>query len=121
MYYLPEPPYFLFVFGFFAAIASGLAFEASLKQKVKEYFDDPAAEIEDRLKGLKISVPFLGICAGVCLFLGAGLEVFGISALVSYAIAFSLTILMGSLIWSQLAKLLWQLQQGGSRSIDLDA
>jgi hypothetical protein len=121
MYYFPEPPFFLFAFGLFAGIASGLAFEATLKQGVKEYFKNPSAQTQQQLQGAKLYVPFIGICLGICVFLGAGLEIFGITPIISYTVALSLTVLIASLIWSQLAKLLLQLQEGGSRTIDLDA
>ncbi|MGK7878092.1 MAG: hypothetical protein AB4426_33730 [Xenococcaceae cyanobacterium] len=121
MYYLPEPPYFLLVFGLFVGITCGSAFEATLKQKVREWSKSPSTRTLEELQGFGLLLPFLGICAGVCVFLAAGLEIFSIMRWLSYAIALPMTIFMGSLIWSQLGKLLQQLQQGGSRALDLDA
>jgi hypothetical protein len=40
---------------------------------------------------------------------------------VSYAIALPMTIFIGALVWTQLGKLLDQLQRGGSKAIDLDS
>ncbi len=120
MYYLPEPPYFLLVFGLFAGMTSGLAFEATLKQKVREWSKNPSHHSLNKL-GIELQLPFLGICAGVCVFLASGLEVFSTIRWISYGISFPMTILIGALIWSQLGKLLEQLQQGGSKALDLDA
>ncbi|NEO99535.1 MAG: hypothetical protein F6K58_12815 [Symploca sp. SIO2E9] len=120
MYYLPEPPYFLIVVGLLMGITSGAAFEATLKQKVKQWSNDPSSNHLNQVQGLQLLLPFLGIAAGVCLFLTSGLEVFGFPAWLSFAVSISLTFLIGSLIWSQLGKLLIQLEKGGSRALDLD-
>ena len=121
MYYLPSPPYFLIVFGLFAGIASGLAFEATLKLKVKEWSQKPSDSAKKGVKPWELFLPFLGICAGICVCLASGLEIFNILRWITYAIALPLTILVGNLIWSQLGKLLLQLQQGGSQALDLDS
>jgi uncharacterized protein (DUF2062 family) len=73
------------------------------------------------MKGSHLLVPFLGIAAGICVFLAAGLEVFGFPSWLSYSISLPLTLFIGFLVWSQLGKLLAQLERGGSRSLDLDA
>ncbi|PSO57092.1 MAG: hypothetical protein BRC40_03780 [Cyanobacteria bacterium QH_8_48_120] len=121
MYSLPEPPYFLLVFGLFVGISCGLAFEASLKQKVREWSQSRSTQTIARLGELQLLLPFLGICVGICVFLAAGLEIFTMARKLSYAIALPMTVFTGYLIWSQLAKLLLQLERGGSRAIDLDA
>lgn len=121
MYSFPEPPYFLLIFGLFAGITSGLAFEATLKQKVQEWSKNRSTRALAQMKGFQLLLPFLGIAAGVCVFLSAGLEIFGFPWWLSYSVALPLTSFMGSLVWSQLGKLLGQLERGGSRAIDLDA
>lgn len=123
MYYFPQPPYFLLFVGFFAAMTCGLAFEATLKQRVQQRFkaikDENIEQIDLRdLQTLQVS--FLGICVGVCVFLAAGLEIFSFNRLLSYLVSIALTIMIGGLIWWQLGKLLVELQQGGSRALDLD-
>ena len=123
MYYFPQPPYFLLFVGLFAAMTCGLAFEATLKQRVKQRFqaikDQNIAPIDlTDLQTLQVS--FLGICVGVCVFLAAGLEIFSFNRLLSYGVSVILTILIGGLIWWQLGKLLVELQEGGSRALDLD-
>ncbi|MEW6491432.1 MAG: hypothetical protein AB1589_02615 [Cyanobacteriota bacterium] len=120
MYYFPEPPYFLLIFGLFAGITSGAAFEATLKQKVQEWNKNRSTRTLAQMKGFQLLTPFLGIVFGISLFLSAGLEIFGFPALLSYSIALPLTLFIGFLVWSQLGKLLLQLERGGSKALDLD-
>jgi hypothetical protein len=116
MYYLPEPPYFLVFVGLWIGVTCGLAFEATLKQKVKVWLKTPNSSLKD----LELQLPFLGICLGICIFLSSGLEIFLGSAWISYAIALPITIFIAALVWRQLDSLLQQLKVGGSKAIDLD-
>ncbi|AFY75624.1 MAG: hypothetical protein IGR93_18975 [Hydrococcus sp. C42_A2020_068] len=120
-YYLPEPPYFLIFVGLFAGITSGLAFEASLKQIVQEWSKTGMSETLKQAQGVKLQLPFLAMSVGICVFLASGLEVFLFDRWLTYAIALPVTIFIAALVWIQLGKLLKQLQQGGSKAIDLDA
>jgi hypothetical protein len=120
-YYLPEPPYFLIFVGLFAGITSGLAFEASLKQIVQEWSKTGMSETLKQAQGFKLQLPFLAMSVGICVFLASGLEVFLFDRWLTYAIALPVTIFIAALVWIQLGKLLKQLQQGGSKAIDLDA
>lgn len=121
MYNFPEPPYFLLVAGLLAGIISGSAFEATLKQNVQEWSKNRSTRTLAQMKGFQLLVPFLGIAAGICVFLASGLEIFGFPSWLSYSVSLPLTLFIGVLIWSQLAKLLGQLERGGSKALDLDA
>ncbi|MBE9129317.1 MULTISPECIES: hypothetical protein [unclassified Coleofasciculus] len=121
MYYFPEPPYLLLVIGLLAGISSGAAFEATLKQKVQAWSKSRSTRDLAQLKGFQLLVPFLGISFGICIFLAAGLQIFGFPGLLAYVISLPLTVFIGWLVWSQLGKLLGQLERGGSRALDLDA
>lgn len=121
MYYFPEPPYFLLVFGLFAGITSGAAFEATLRQRVQEWSRNRSSRTLAQMKGFELLIPFLGIAGGICVFLSAGLEIFGFPSWLSYSFSLPLTLLIGFLVWSQLGKLLNQLERGGSKALDLDA
>jgi hypothetical protein len=120
MYYLPEPPYFLMFVGLFTGITCGVAFEATLKQIVNNWYKSPSKPA-NLLDSSTLQLPFLGICVGICVFLASGVEIFLMNRWVSYAIALPMTIFIGALVWTQLGKLLEQLQKGGSKAIDLDA
>jgi hypothetical protein len=121
VYSIPEPPYVLLIAGFLASLTSGAAFEAVLKQLVQEWAKNRSTRSLASLKGTQLFLPFLGIFAGMCLFLGSGMEIFGFSSKMAYAISLPLTLFIGWLIWSQLGKVLIQLERGGSQALDLDS
>ncbi len=129
MYYSFEPPYFLLIAGLLAALTSGAAFAATLKQIVQKWSSDrdgaaDAAGVSKTVARLSIGqllVPFLGIAAGVCIFLAAGLEVFGFPTWLSYAVAAPLTVLIGLLIWLQLGSMMAFVEQRGFQALDLDS
>lgn len=121
MYNYPEPPYFLLFLGLFAGLTCGLAFEATLRQKVQEWSKHRSTRTLAQMKGLQLLLPFLGITVGITVFLAAGLEIFGFPTWLCYCISMPLTLLISSLVWLQLSKLLSQLERGGSKALDLDA
>ncbi|MGJ3246856.1 MAG: hypothetical protein ACFE0I_12370 [Elainellaceae cyanobacterium] len=114
-------PYFLLIAGLFAGISCGSAFSATLKESVKEWSITRTRESLAAIRGIRLLIPFLGICGGVCVFLASGIQIFAFSAKISYAIALPLTVLTGGLVWYQLGQILRQLQQGGSKALDLDS
>ena len=121
MYYFLEPPYFLMSAGLLAGMASGVAFEATLKQSVQLWSKNRSTSTLANLQGLQLLIPFLGMAGGICVFLASGMEIFGFPKLLSYALALPLTILTGWLVWTQLGKLLIELERGGSQALDLDS
>lgn len=120
-YYYPEPPYFLLIAGLFISITSGLAFESTLKQAVQEWAANRSTRTLANLQGSALRLPFFGICTGICLFLASGVQIFGFPTTIAYAVALPLTLLTGLLVWSQLGKILVQLERGGSKALDLDS
>lgn len=116
-----EPPYLLLVVGLLASLASGKAFEVTLKQSVQEWSKTHSTRILSSLQGLQLLVPFLGISGGICVFLASGLIIFGFPTSLSYILSAVLTIATSLLIWLQLGKLLLMLEQGGSQALDLDS
>ncbi len=102
-------------------LASGKAFEATLKQSVQEWNRSRSTRILSQLRGSQLQVPYLGICLGIWLFLSAGLWTYGFPAGLSMAIAFGLTVATAILVWYQLGKVLTILSTGGSQALDLDA
>lgn len=121
MYSFPEPPYFLLFVGLFASITSGLAFESVLKQSVQMWAKNRSTRILANLQGVQLLLPFLGIAVGSCVFLSSGMEIFGFPAQLAYLISIPLTAATAGLVWSQLGKILVQLEQGGSQALDLDS
>ncbi len=121
MYYYSEPPYFLLVAGILVALTSGTAFAATLKQIVQKWSSDRAADVVTRLRTGQLLVPFIGILAGVCMFLGSGLEIFAFPGWLSYAVAVPLTLLIGLLVWFQLGSMFALVERQGFEAIDIDS
>lgn len=119
MYY--DPPYFLLVAGLLAGLTSGLAFEATLKQSVNEWAKNRSTRTLAVMKGPQLLLPFLGICVGICVFLASGVQIFGFPGAIAYVISIAMTLLTGILVWTQLGRILVQLEQGGSEALDLDS
>jgi hypothetical protein len=116
-----NPPYVLLIAGLLMAIASGTAFETTLKGAVQDWSKNRSTRTLATMRGMSLVVPFLGICIGVWLFLASGIAIFGFPGLMAYGTSFLLTVMTGALVWSQLGKILIQLEQGGSKALDLDS
>lgn len=117
----PQPPYVLLITGFLAAIASGSAFSASLQQATQAWSKNPEGGSLEDIRNLSLKLPYLGICIGICVGLASGIQLFGYSAAIAYGASTVMTILLAILVWRQLGVILAQLQQGGSKALDLDA
>ncbi len=116
-----SPPYFLLVIGILVALTSGAAFSATLKQIVQKWSSDRAANVKTQLRTEQLLLPYLGIAAGVCIFLSSGLEIFGFIGWLSYAVAVPITLLLSFLVWYQLGSMFVLVEQQGFRSLDLDS
>lgn len=116
MYYVP--PYMLMMAGFAIALLCGKAFETVLKQQVTDWSKDRSTSILSQLQNLSLVLPYSGICFGILLFLGTGLMIFGFPVGLSFLISVLTTLATAVLIWSQLRKLLIQLEAGGSQALE---
>jgi hypothetical protein len=120
-YYFPsDPPYFLFGISLVAALASGKAFEATLRQLVQEWSKNRSTRTFLNLRGFSIQLPYLGINISIAVFLSCGLEIFGFPPELAYPVAIALTIGSAYFVWRQLGSLLVELERGGSAAMDLD-
>jgi len=114
-------PYVLLMAGFLASVTSGYAFSETLKQSVQLWSDNRESMSLPEIRNLSLLVPFVAVCIGVCVFLASGIQIFAFSARAAYALSLPLSIVGGLLLWYQLGRVLSQIQQGGSRALDLDA
>jgi len=130
MYYFPlQPPYFLLLVGFLTALTSGIALSGTLKVIVQKWpsdaYGNPSGVRTENTKpssSLKqLFVPFLGITAGVCLFMSSGLEIFGFPSLLALGVGLPISLLTCLLVWLQLGSMLNFAQTKGMQSLDLDA
>ncbi len=117
----PQPPYVLLIAGFLAAIAAGSAFSASLQQATRDWSKNSGASSLEDIRGLSLQLPYITICIGLTICLGAGIQFFGYSGAVAYPAGAVMTTLMALLVWRQLGVILAQIQAGGSKALDLDA
>ncbi|BAS57424.1 MULTISPECIES: hypothetical protein [Leptolyngbya] len=120
-YLFPQPPYLLLIVALLASLASGSAFQAVLKQSVKEWSENKSTRSLATMRGLSLFTPFLGMAGGAFFFLSAGVEIFGFPTRLAYAISLPLTIGTAWLVWWQLGKILTQIEEGGSAALDLDS
>jgi hypothetical protein len=123
MYYYPlQPPYFILFVGLFMSVTSGVALSGTLKLIVQEWKIN-STENSPSNSGLKqlLSVPFLGITVGVCLFLSSGLEIFGFPSLLALGVGLPVSLLTCLLVWFQLGSMLVFAKQQGMQSFDLDS
>ncbi|MDA0266151.1 MAG: hypothetical protein O3A14_04135 [Cyanobacteria bacterium] len=115
----PQPPYVLLIAGFLAAIAAGSSFSATLQQSTQAWAADRTQSLQ-AIRGFSLQLPYFGICAGTCIFLASGVQLFGFPASGAYGISAPITALMAWLVWRQLGVILTQLEQGGSKALDLE-
>ena len=119
--YYYEPPYFLIFSGLFIASTCGLSFYTVLTRSIKEWSETRSSRLLVSLQGSQLFVPFLGISAGACIFLASSLAFFGLPYSFDYGLSLPLTVLINGLVWRQLGQVLKQLEQGGSKALDLDS
>ena len=120
MYYYPQPPIFIPIIGLLISIVFGLTFQTQIEQKVQLWSKNPQDAQSYQLDSSGLSLSYGGICLGVWVFLAGGFLTFGFGVIVAYGVALPITILTGSLIWSQLKEVFLQLRDGGSQALDLD-
>ena len=120
MYYYPQPPFLICLIGLFVGITCGLAFQTMLKQKLAEWSKDGSSQNLAQLDNRALQITYLGICLGVWIFLAGGLKIFSVNSIIAIGLSLPLTIFATSLMWTQLIQLLRQLQEGGSKALDLD-
>ncbi|MFN6560415.1 MAG: hypothetical protein RMY28_011460 [Nostoc sp. ChiSLP01] len=122
MYYFPlQPPYFLLLVGFLTALTSGIALSGTLKVIVQKWPSNRTENTKPSSSLKQLFVPFLGITAGVCLFMSSGLEIFGFPSLLALGVGLPISLLTCLLVWLQLGSMLTFAQTKGMQSLDLDA
>ncbi|MDF5707838.1 MAG: hypothetical protein PUP90_09210 [Nostoc sp. S4] len=122
MYYFPlQPPYFLLLVGFLTALTSGIALSGTLKVIVQKWSSEPTENNKPPSPLKQLVVPFLGITAGICLFMSSGLEIFGFPSLLALAVGLPISLLTCLLVWLQLGSMLTFVEREGMQSLDLDS
>lgn len=121
MYYIPnEPPYFILVAGLLVALTSGTAFAAMLKGIAQKWTSNQAADAVVKFQTRQLIIPFLGMTAGVGMFLSSGLSIFGFPTMLACAVGVPLTLLTGLLVWFQLGSMLALAEREGVEAFKID-
>ncbi|MHC5728716.1 MAG: hypothetical protein ACYT04_69090 [Nostoc sp.] len=122
MYYFPvQPPYFLLLVGFLAALTSGLALSGTLKVIVQKWPSERTENTKPRSSLKQLLVPFIGITGGTCLFLSSGLEIFGFPSSLALGVGLPISLFTCLLVWLQLGSMMTFIEREGMQSLDLDS
>jgi uncharacterized membrane protein YfcA len=122
LYYFPlQPPYFILVFGLFAAITSGAALFGTLQTVVSKWQREGAENSGKSLTKKPLLFPFLGVTIGLVSFLVSGLEIFGFPPFLAFAIGLPISLLTCLLMWLQLNSMMTFVESRGMSSLDLDS
>ena len=92
-----------------------------LTRSAQRWSKDTDAEDITKLQGPALLFPFAGIFGGACVFLSSGLGIFGFPPSLAYLISLPISLFVSGLVWYQLGQVLIQLQEGGSKALDLDS
>ncbi|MCS6782832.1 MAG: hypothetical protein RMI89_06865 [Gloeomargarita sp. SKYBB_i_bin120] len=114
-----EPPYLLLLMGLLAALASGSALNALLRQAVQSWQTQHSTRTLADLRQ-QLRLPVIGINGGITGFLTAGLYIFGFPWQWSLGAAVGLAVLTTWLVWVQLNRLLGELERGNRAVLSLD-
>ena len=121
MYYIPsEPPYFILAAGLLVALTCGSAFAAMLKGIAQKWTSDRAADAVVKSQTRQLIIPFLGMTAGVGMFLSSGLSIFGFPTMLACAVGIPLTLLTALLVWFQLGSMLAMAEREGVEAFKID-
>lgn len=122
MYYFPlQPPYFLLLVGFLAALTSGLALSGTLKVIVQKWPSERTENTKPRSSLKQLLVPFIGITGGTCIFLSSGLEIFGFPSSLALGVGLPISLFTCLLVWLQLGSMMTFIEREGMQSLDLDS
>lgn len=118
---LPQPPYFLLIASLLIGVTSGLAFKGGLEQMAQEWSRDRSVNLQAKLNTKELTIPFVTIFGGVCVFLSSGLQIFSFPPDIAYIISVPLSIGTAALVWWQLGELLGKIGREGLKALNLDA
>ena len=119
MYFYADPPYLLLVMGLMAALTSGSAFHALLRQAVQSWQTQHSTRTLADVRR-QLQLPMVGIAGGMTSFLTAGLHIFGFPWVWCLVVAVGLTVITTLLIGAQLNRLLVELERGNGAALFLD-
>lgn len=113
-----QPPYLLAGLGLAIGVLCGLTFAQLVQDRLQGWKDDrlpltPLGRVETTMS-------YSGIVLGVTLFIGGSLQVFGFASGAALLVALLLSLLTGGALWSQLERLMTQVETGKFKAVDFD-
>ena len=113
-----QPPYVLAGIGLAMGILCGLTFARLVQNKLDGWKQDRLALLP--LGSFETNLPYTGIIAGITLFIGGSLQIFGFSSGAALLVAFVLSMATAGALWVQLERLMSQVENGTFSAVDFD-
>ena len=115
---LPQPPYLMAGIGLLMSVLCGLTFGRLVQNKLDGWKEDRLPLLP--LATAEILLSFSGTLIGVTLFIGCCLQIFGFAAGAALLVAFVMSLLTGGALFSQLERLMQQVEDGNFKAVDFD-
>ena len=115
---ISQPPYLLAGLGLAIGVVCGLTFAQLVKDRLQGWKDDRLPLLP--LGRVETTMSYSGIVVGVTLFIGGSLQVFGFASGAALLVALLLSLLTGGALWTQLERLMTQVETGKFKAVDFD-
>ena len=115
---ISQPPYLLAGLGLAIGVVCGLTFAQLVKDRLQGWKDDRLPLLP--LGRVETTMSYSGIVVGVTLFIGGSLQVFGFASGAALLVALLLSLLTGGALWTQLERLMTQVENGKFKAVDFD-
>jgi hypothetical protein len=113
-----QPPYVLAGIGLAMGVLCGLTFARLVQDKLEGWKQDRLALLP--LGGFETNLAYTGIVAGITLFIGGSLQIFGFGGGAALLVALLLSLATAGALWVQLEGLMSQVENGTFSAVDFD-
>ena len=113
-----QPPYMLAGIGLAMGVLCGLTFARLVQNKLDGWKQDRLALLP--LGCFETNLAYTGIVAGITLFIGGSLQIFGFSGGAALLVALLLSLATAGALWVQLERLMAQVENGTFSAVDFD-
>jgi hypothetical protein len=113
-----QPPYVLAGIGLAMGVLCGLTFARLVQNKLDGWKQDRLALLP--LGCFETNLTYTGIVAGITLFIGGSLQIFGFSGGAALLVALLLSLATAGALWVQLERLMAQVENGTFSAVDFD-
>ena len=113
-----QPPYVLAGIGLAMGVLCGLTFARLVQNKLDGWKQDRLALLP--LGCFETNLAYTGIVAGITLFIGGSLQIFGFSGGAALLVALLLSLATAGALWVQLERLMSQVENGTFSAVDFD-